>query len=331
MICSISYPGGKRKENQDVVKHYVSDDQNIIILSIFDGHGPRYGRLVADIAATTVISHLVQQSDIKTNTECRILEAFDKAHDSIREELLRQGSDRIADSDGVVFEKNNIIMGGTTATVAVIINKHDLFVANVGDSDSILLNKEDFKVLTSSHSPENVEEKERIDATDGKKPLFLYSGSATKPPKQIYNSSGEVTKLGNYTKNVRNELASIVSVEYMHKVYFLAMTRALGDFYFHTHGVSSKPSINKYTIEDEILMLCTDGVWDNWKYEDIQTMIASKTLNEQKDVDAIGNEFFNETLYRGLQNFGNKRDDMSFIIFKFQTNHTQRRPLVRRP
>ena len=84
-------------------------------------------------------------------------------------------------------------------------------------------------------------------------------------------------------------------------------------------------------MEDNILLLCSDGVWDNWKYEDIQSVMTSKTLDEQKDVDAIGNEFFNETLYRGLQNFGNKRDDMSFIIFKFQTNHTQRRPLVRRP
>lgn len=331
MICSISYPGGKRRENQDVIKHYVSDDKNLIILSVFDGHGERYGRIAAEVAATTVTSYLLQQSDLKTNTECRLFEAFDKAHDNIREELLQQGSERIADHSGVVFEKNNIIMGGTTATVAVIINQHDLFVANVGDSDAILFNKEDFKVLTSCHSPENVEEKKRIDATDGKKPLFLYSGSATKLPKQIYSSSGEVTKRGNYTKNVRNELASIVSVDYMHKVYFLAMTRTLGDFYFHTHGVSSKPSINKYTMEDNILLLCSDGVWDNWKYEDVQSVMASQTFDDQKDISAIGNDFFNETLYRGLQNFGNKRDDMSFIIFKFQTNHTQRRPLVRRP
>lgn len=310
------YPGVKRRENQDVVKHYVSDDKNLIILSVFDGHGERYGRIAAEVAAAAIVSYLLQQSDVKTNTECRLCEAFDKAHDSIREELWRQGPERMLDHNGVVFEKNNVIMGGTTATVAVIINQHDLFVANVGDSDAILLDKEGFKLLTSSHSPENVEEKKRIDATVCKKPLFLYSGSSTKLPKQIYSSSGEVTKRGNYTKNVRNELASIVSVDYRHQVYFLAMTRSLGDFYFHAHGVSSKPSINKYTMENKILLLCSDGVWDNWKYEDVQSVIAAKKLNNQRDIDGIGNEFFNETLYRGLNNFGNKRDDMTFIIFK---------------
>ena len=146
--------------------------------------------------------------------------------------------------------------------------------------------------------------------------MFLYSGSNTKLPKQIYSSEGTVTKRGNYTKNVRNELASIVSVDYRHQVYFLGMTRSLGDFYFHAHGVSSKPSINKYTMEDKLLLLGSDGVWDNWKYEDVQSTMADKSLSNQRDIDAVSHDFFNETLYRGLKNFGNKRDDMTFILFK---------------
>ncbi len=64
------------------------------------------------------------------------------------------------------------------------------------------------------------------------------------------------------------------------------------------------------------MLLCSDGVWDNWKYEDVQSLISTKTLNNQRDIDGIGHEFFNETLYRGLKHFGNKRDDMTFIIFK---------------
>ena len=65
----------------------------------------------------------------------------------------------------------------------------------------------------------------------------------------------------------------------------LAFTRSLGDLHLHVYGVSFDPEVVEYDLaqiyadaglvgdkakdKTSALFVCTDGVWDNWRYDDI--------------------------------------------------------------
>lgn len=65
----------------------------------------------------------------------------------------------------------------------------------------------------------------------------------------------------------------------------LAFTRSLGDFYLHTFGVSSQVDVQMVDLSGlnspdasscAAICLCSDGLWDNWKYHDVITQLFSK-------------------------------------------------------
>jgi serine/threonine protein phosphatase PrpC len=56
------------------------------------------------------------------------------------------------------------------------------------------------------------------------------------------------------------------------------MTRSLGDFYAHHHGVTHEPELRTLTapelrerrLDGPRLILASDGVWDLWTFEETQ-------------------------------------------------------------
>ena len=108
-----------------------------------------------------------------------------------------------------------------------------------------------------------------------KLPIFEYSSGIPNAINQEYCG-------GKFYKNVRKEWASYVNLPSTsgHQE-SLAMTRSLGDFYLDIHGVPHDPEVLVIDLDlatstmgdrDDgvlgMLMLASDGVWDNWKFSD---------------------------------------------------------------
>lgn len=155
------------------------------------------------------------------------------------------------------------------------------------------------------------------------------------------------TNKGVYHKNVRAEFASLVSTP-PHSRYQdgLAFTRSLGDFYLHTYGVSSTVDVQYLdllasssgsdaeagTKDDDSLVaicLCSDGVWDNWKYADIvKEIISPPFMKGLQNCETSGD--INETAAsavernavalmrlnhaRATANFGSSMDNMTLVL-----------------
>ena len=114
------------------------------------------------------------------------------------------------------------------------------------------------------------------------------------PPCFVENTDGEpmLTNKGRYYKNVRREWASLVSTPVYAKYNdALAFTRSIGDFHLHCYGVSASPEVLVYDLnlhQTELnfnnkvmaLLLSSDGVWDNWTYEDcVSYLLDPSCLN----------------------------------------------------
>lgn len=135
---------------------------------------------------------------------------------------------------------------------------------------------------------------------------------------------------GQYYKNVRCEWATLVTTPPTARFQdALAFTRSLGDLHLHVYGVSHTPEIcefdltelhNSVTSSDSpsLLLVCTDGVWDNWKYEDIvQRVFDSNLLQEtvrSTNAQPLTDEMMAENLRLARRYFGNQADNMTGVL-----------------
>jgi hypothetical protein len=164
------------------------------------------------------------------------------------------------------------------------------------------------------------------------------------------------TQRGSYYKNVRKEWASLVSTPTTAKFQdALAFTRSLGDLHLHTYGVTHLPevhrvelapifqSLNLYTSATSsaggaspsiapatltpfeqianatiCVVVATDGVWDNWIYEDVgRFMMDSSCLNATathvEGAQKIMTSFMIRNSQFSKRNFGNQADNATGI------------------
>ncbi len=322
---------GGNKTNQDVCD-ILNLPPNIIMLCMFDGHGPELGELAAATAKNSfrlLIKTKGMIDRIRENPTEALTYMFKAAHEDIRkafrDKYLKQRWEVMDTPEGYLIKRQNkkfawtCTHGGTTATVIVILDGRRMIVANVGDSSAIWgMKNEDgkivYKELIGDHSPESIDEYYRVLSTKPKSQAKSPSSSLTPDLQFVYDSlstdnyqsknifkkdaddPSKIKKTGSgaFYKNVRNEWASIVSTPVYAKYQdSLAFTRSLGDFHIHSYGVSEIPTVFEYDLvklqasvkggsstkkiaegievsnESSVLILATDGVWDNWKYEDI--------------------------------------------------------------
>ena len=223
-----------------------------------------------------------------------------------------------------------------------------MIVANVGDSTALWggIDAEGqtiYRELSAEHSPESVEEYNRVrnfrPQAGGPKEFpdmkFVYDASSSFsknqcPPIFEHATDGTVKVTGNgrYYKNVRSEWATLVTTPPGARFQdALAFTRSLGDLHLHVYGVSCTPAVVEYDLcslhtllgndnNPSVLLVCTDGVWDNWKYPDCinavlsTELIATLTDNGQKATQ----KFLNNNLAKAKEHFGNQADNMTAVI-----------------
>ena len=158
-------------------------------------------------------------------------------------------------------------------------------------------------LVTADHSPEAPTEFERIRRMrcqngNPAEPMLLMvydspSGGGNKaacPPVFQLDKGNpaalpSVTNRGKYYKNVRGEWASLVATPPSARFQdALAFTRSLGDLHLQSYGVTFLPEIFELNLEAVLpavessstsesgsvatILACTDGIWDNWKYDD---------------------------------------------------------------
>ena len=152
-----------------------------------------------------------------------------------------------------------------------------------------------------------------------------------------------------YYKNVRKEKAAYLSDRSGDNV--LSVTRALGDFKLQTLGLSNKPEIQSIDLEpifaqlklqidatkvntekgdtetvkqvdpmSVCVVLCTDGVWDNWIYDHVCKFVMDPSClnaivaDKEKGAARVAKSFMlrNQTFSR--KNFGSQADNATGII-----------------
>lgn len=305
---------------QDRLFVYKSPTENFIALCIIDGHGIM-GGVVANIVLNTLheICSTTHESFFAT-PHLWLTNAFELANNKLSE-----------------------LNGGATCTLCIIVNSM-LYIAYVGDSSVLLMTQEsilDSSIVTTLTSDESTVETEYIETECLKTNCLLFCDdhSPENPDeyqrmlslnpriKCVYDRDGTFSKYAlpsinkerrgiGYYKNVRSEPATLVVKENGRA---LAMTRSLGDFELKPE-VTYVPTIQCINLTTLIGKLClivaSDGVWDNWKYHEIQEFFTDETTCSSDIVD-VANAFCDQNDIRATQNFGESKDDVSGIVVYF--------------
>jgi serine/threonine protein phosphatase PrpC len=174
-------------------------------------------------------------------------------------------------------------------------------------------------------------------------PIFDFPASSSASDPASSGSSPVKTERGSYYKNVRCEWATLVATP-PHAPFqdALAFTRSLGDLHLQTYGVSHTPeswwmdlltplesssssSASSSSSEGRPLVshptaivLASDGLWDNWKFEEVAAfaLTPDRVAKVHSTGSALGPaaELMDENIRRGHANFGNSADNMSALV-----------------
>jgi len=221
------------------------------IYGVFDGHG---GKDAAIICEQKVVINTLKEYNGVDNMEEALRLGFMKTDEEIIKRSKAEGW-----------------TNGSTGVLTVLKNNHELYIANLGDSEAVLAHKKhsnsndgeksnsnneksseyDYILLTQKHKPSDATEKARIEKAGGHVLFGRVLGS-------------------------------------------LAVARAFGDIEFKfpanqadDHFVSAEPYVNmvKITEDNPFMIVSCDGLWDTFSYQDavdfvVQTRANGKSINE---------------------------------------------------
>ena len=100
----------------------------------------------------------------------------------------------------------------------------------------------------------------------------------------------------------------------------IAMTRSIGDFYAHHHGVICEPEIRVLEAADFAargwqrphMLLASDGVWDLWSFDEVASGLLPKD-ETPIDADSVA-AFCEATRARGDDYFGERADNLTGVL-----------------
>lgn len=207
------YTGGNKTISEDVCESFTLKTKSYLmhVQLVLDGHGD-YGEFFASTCKTLIASEIINYVNECEKTQQRLsitgFESFLKSlidlkcNEIIKKSLPRNNnkSDNKSDNksgDDVNIRNvktNEIIHGGTTCTICVILTYPDMrrFVinVNVGDSPSLIIfNSGESYALTTMHSASNPAEQFRIRRSDLKMPFKFVYGSGSDNVLQPCNST----------------------------------------------------------------------------------------------------------------------------------------------
>jgi len=267
-------------------------------VGVFDGHG-EMGHHVSRVACDSIQRNLFNSADCTSDPR----KALERAYKDTQTQLINEYGQLTKES-------------GTTA-VAAYQNKHQLFVANVGDSRAVIgrcstgasrCSQSSLRAidLSSDHKPDRLDEQKRIESHGGK------VGQSMFPVENMYGG----------VSFVRAGPARVMSSDGMGG---LAMSRSLGDAAYHPH-VIAKPEIHERKLDsrDKLLILGSDGVWDQMTSQE-----AVSIARRHKDPNDAAQQIADISKKRWMAETGNQlTDDITAVVM--QLDHRGAPPSDRR-
>ena len=258
----LSKPGkdeyGQLKINQDTylfIKE-INGVKDFDIFGVLDGHGPE-GHLVSQLVSSYIQIEFQKIKLIEKIKDINIIyNKLSSNNFSTIKDLFINADNFLRDQK---IESRN---SGTTLILVIHIGEH-IICANAGDSRAILIydkNKNnDYKIfpLSIDSKPELKEEKERIKKMGGIVEKIKDKNGKEIGPYRVWNKKKEYPGL--------------------------AMSRALGDFNGKNIGIIPDPKIieTNFEINIKYIVICSDGVWEFLKNEDI-LKLGNKYYEENK-------------------------------------------------
>ncbi|KAI8999774.1 phosphatase 2C-like domain-containing protein [Gaertneriomyces semiglobifer] len=224
------------QEDQFTTIDHVFSQSGFALYGVFDGHG---GAAASKHAANTLPNLILNSEAFKRGDYATALrEAFLEEDKLLWETFKEEGRKK----------------GGSTATVALVVNGQDMYVANVGDSNAMVARKLDggknYKaiMMTKEHKVDDTKESQRLNNTNAE-------------------IRGERVVASGHAIN---------------------MTRALGDFDFkapingeQNDWISPVPHISKTTLtrDDDFAIVASDGLWNAIETETLVPVVVDMRKN----------------------------------------------------
>jgi len=104
---------------------------------------------------------------------------------------------------------------------------------------------------------------------------------------------------------------------------YIAMTRSLGDFYAHHHGVSAEPEIEMFNLNRLAesgwraphLLLATDGIWDMWTYDEVaERLVPAAGERPSSSLSADFLHFCESTRAKSCEYFNEAADNLTGVF-----------------
>lgn len=149
-------------------------DEDNQVWGVLDGHGHDNGRIAAETARDSFKAFFGERANfarLRADADATMTDAFARANRAVREAILAQPSVFERDGQLVMADEASplgydVVDGGTTATLAVLLDRRTLVVAAVGDSCGVLATCSHGRVsareLVPEHSALNKSEYEQI-------------------------------------------------------------------------------------------------------------------------------------------------------------------------
>lgn len=151
LVSGITDPGVPGKQNQDDYFLWSSEDGQTVIVGVLDGHGRELGQMAARVAKAQFLADLTRPetlaalaADPKPTLELAFVNAHRAIEAAFRKYYEDAGWHVQRTADGYLIRSRQAggsplcVHGGSTATVAMILQGRRLLVANVGDSTAIV-------------------------------------------------------------------------------------------------------------------------------------------------------------------------------------------------
>jgi len=252
---------------------------------------------------------------------------------------------RLEAADGGTTATVIALLDGATLVHAQVGDSSALLGGVIGADEGEGEGEVAFEELMEEHSATNVREYERVLGTGprGKLLNFVYDvhdliESGKTDQCRIFKKSAGQWELdvrskrlaevhGTPAKNARGDLPAILLTPDQDAPPYstmepqsLAMTRSIGDFYMHSFGITWRPEVISVDLAEQCaelehltLILCSDGVWDLWEYEDVFQAISSPPQRGTQSL-AAAKKFFEGSVTRGAEMFEDTADNMTGLV-----------------
>jgi serine/threonine protein phosphatase PrpC len=229
---------------------------------VFDGHG-KDGQDIAQIASKQIAKNILWY--LTHEKAYALLDAIPLAYENCNKYL---------------HELN----GGTTAVTAII-DKNNVYVANVGDSRAVLSKNGKAVQLTRDHKPNYKEEKERIQNLGG-----------------FVNDNDGIWRVLNPKINEG-----------------LAVSRAIGDLSYRPYVISA-PHVGVLQLNEacHFLILATDGIWDYVANQEAVDVVNNSLRSNEYNVQRAAKDLVGYAYSKGIQrHMPIYIDDMTVTLIVF--------------